>query len=182
MGFLRALFWEVIQNLPLIISFVVTVWLWARRHRIQAIVCLLAGSVISALFIRFTEPAIHGYHETVAVTIVNIVSLSVLMFLFAAYLGSEAKWNNWRTDLILGGLAGILLGIAQGLASPGDLLIGIIVHSLALALAAPVVLAGIRTLKTKTLPAALTGGLVITVMMTIIISLVDYSYFLLGLD
>ena len=182
MGFLRAVVWEIVQNLPLIISFVASVWLWSRRHRVQALACLLTGSIITALLIRFTEPIIHGYHETIAVTIVNIVSLSLFMFLFTIYLGSEATWSNWKTDLILGGLAGISLGIAQGIASPGDLLIGILLHSLALAVSAPIVLISIRSLKNKTLTQTLGGALGITALMTIVISLLDYSYFLLGLD
>jgi hypothetical protein len=52
----------------------------------------------------------------------------------------------------------------------------------ALGLSAPVVLINTRTLKAKPLPAALNGALLITVMMTLIISMLDYSYFLLGLD
>jgi len=181
-GFLNAVFWEFVQNLPLIVSFVVTVWLWARGSKTTAIACLLAGSIVTALLIRFTLPFIHGYHETTAVTFVNGVSLSVFMLLFTIYLGSEARWSSWKTDLILGGMAGMLFGIAQGIASPGDPLIGIILHSLALVLAAPVILISVRSLKTKTLPATLRGALMITAMMTIIISLLDYSYFLLGLD
>lgn len=182
MGFLGAIFWELLQNLPLIISFVATVWLWSRQYRRKAIACLLAGSIISALLIRFIEPIIHGYHETVEVTLVNILSLSLLMFLFAAYLGSEARWSNWKTDVIFGGLAGIFLGIAQGVASADGPMIGVVLHALSLAVAAPVVLIGIRSLKTTSLSAALRGALLVSVMMTIVISVLDYSYFLLGLD
>lgn len=182
LGFLRALFWETLQNLPLIISFAIGVWLWSRGTRLAASACLLAGGAITALLIRYTEPIIHGYHETTAVTILNMVNLSLLMLLFTAYLGSQARWSNWKTDTLLGGLAGILFGAAQGLASPGDALIGIILHSLALALSAPMILISIRSLKGKSLPETLRGALMITVMMTIIISLLDYSYFLLGLD
>lgn len=182
MGFLRAVFWEVVQNLPLIISFVTAVWLWTQRHRIRAVACLLIGSIMSSLIIRFTEPVIHGYYETVESTLVNMVGLSLLMFLFTVYLASESRWSNWKTDMILGGVAGILLGVAQGIASSGDLLIGIVVHSLALSLSAPVVLISIRSLKNKRLSATLTGALVITAMMTVVISVLDYSYFLLGLD
>jgi hypothetical protein len=182
LGYLRALFWETVQNLPLIICFVIGVWFWSQGNKIKAIVCLLAGSTITALFIRYTEPIIHGYHETTAVTILNMVNLSLLMLLFTVYLSSEAKWSNWKTDTTLGGLVGILFGAAQGIASPGDPLIGIILHSLALALSAPVILISIRGLKSKSLPETLRGALMITAMMTIIISLLDYSYFLLGLD
>jgi hypothetical protein len=181
-GFTGAIVWELIQNLPLILSFVLTVWWWAHRDKRKAIACLVIGSIVNALVIRFTEPSIHGYYETVGTTLVNVVSLGLLMFLFAAYLGSEAKWSNRRIDVLLGGLAGIFLGTAQGLASSGDLMIGIVLHSLALALAAPVVLIGIRALKGQTLSTALKGALLVSVMMTIIISLLDYSYFLVGLD
>jgi hypothetical protein len=182
MGFFRAIFWEVIQNLPLIICFVLSVWLWTRAHIVKATVCLLTGSIITALLIRYTEPIIHGYYETAEVTIVNIVSMSLLLFLFTLYLSSKARWSNWKTDAILGGAAGMLFGAAQGIASDGDPLIGIVLHSLALALVAPVVLISIRSLKDKDLSETLGGTIMITAMMTVIISLLDYSYFLLGLD
>jgi hypothetical protein len=182
MGFLRAIFWEQIQNLPLILFFILTVWLWARRHRRAALVCAIAGSILSALGIRFILPSIHGYSETIQVTLVNMVSLSVLMLVFAAYLGSDAGWSNRKTDVLLGGLAGVCLGVAQGLASAGDPWFGVALHSLALSLAAPVVLISTRTLKDRTLSASLAGGLLISAMMTIVISLLDYSYFLLGLE
>ena len=139
MGFAGAVIWELIQNLPLVLSFVLTVWWWAHEEKRKAIVCLVVGSIVNAVVIRFTEPSIHGYYETVQTTLVNVVSLGLLMFLFAAYLGSEAQWSNRKTDVLLGSLAGIFLGMAQGLTSSGDLMIGIVLHSLALALAAPVV-------------------------------------------
>ena len=182
MEFFGAVFLELVQNLPLMISFVAAVWLWGREYGRQAILFLMAGSIISSLLIRFTEPSIHGYHEPIGVTVVNFVSLGLVMALFTIYLGSETKWCNWKTDLILGGLAGILVGTAQGAASPGAPIVGVAVHSLAFALSAPVALIGIRVLKTKTSLEALTGSLVITALVTIIISLVDYSYFLFGFD
>jgi hypothetical protein len=181
-GFAGAIIWELIQNLPLILCFVLTVWWWAHKDRRKASVCLFVGSIVNALIIRFTEPSIHGYYETLQTTLVNVLSLGLLMFLFAAYLGSEAEWSNRKIDVLLGSLAGIFLGTLQGLASSGDLLIGIVLHSLALALAAPVVLIGIRALKTQSLATALKGAFLVSVMMTIIISLLDYSYFLVGLD
>jgi hypothetical protein len=85
-------------------------------------------------------------------------------------------------DVILGGSAAMLLAIGQGIASAGVPWLDIVLHTAALGLSAPVVLINTRTLKAKPLPAALNGALLITVMMTLIISMLDYSYFLLGLD
>jgi hypothetical protein len=115
-----------------------------------------------------------------AVTVVNMLSLCVILPLFTVYLGSEASWNNRKTDAILSGLAAILLAIGQGIASAGVPWLDIVLHAMALGLSAPVVLISTRTLKAKPLPAALNGALLITVMMSVIISMVDYSYFLLG--
>lgn len=182
MGFFRAMGWEFVQNLPLIMAFVAGVWLWTRRHQRLALICLVAGSISTALLIRFTLPYIHGYHEKMAVTLFNMLSLCAILSLFTVYLGSEARWNNWKTDAILGGLAAMLLAIGQGMASAGDPWLGIALHAVALGLSAPVVLISTRTLKARPLPAALNGALLITVMMTLIISILDYSYFLLGLD
>jgi hypothetical protein len=180
MGFLGAVFWEFIQNLPLIMSFAAAIWFWAQQSkRKKAVICILVGSVTGSLLIRFTEPSIHGYVEPLGVTIVNIVSMSVLMFAFTAYLGSETKWSNWKVDLILGGMAGVLLGAAQGLASPGAPIVGVAIHCLAFALPFPLALIGIRASKTKALPSALLSSVLITAAVTLAISLIDYSYFLL---
>lgn len=181
MGFVRAVGLEFLQNLPLIMSFVAGVWLWARRYQRTALICLVAGSISTALVIRFTLPYIRGYNETMAVTAVNMLSLCVILPLFTVYLGSEARWNNWKMDVILGGSAAMLLAIGQGIASAGVPWLDIVLHTVALGLSAPVVLINTRTLKAKPLPAALSGALLITVMMTVIISMLDYSYFLLGL-
>jgi hypothetical protein len=139
---------------------------------------MLTGSVIGSLLIRITELNLSGYEEPVEATVVNIASMSLLMIPFTAYLASQTKWSNWKMDLVFGGGAGVLLGTAQGLASPGAPVIGVIIHCLALALSLPLVLIGIRALKNMTLPSALIRSVPITAAMTLVISLVDYGYFL----
>jgi hypothetical protein len=180
--FIQAVLWEFIQNLPLVVAFVAAVWLWARKRIAMAIVLAIAGSTVGSLIIRFTEPLIHNYHEPIAATITNIVAMSIMMLLFTLYLGSEAKWSSWKTDLILGGLAGVLLGVAQGLSTPGAPIVGVIAQTLIFGLVAAVVLIGIRTLKSRPLSVALGGGVLLTAAMTILISLISYSYFLFGLE
>lgn len=178
MGFFGAVFWEFVQNLPPIVFFVAAVWLWAQQRRREAVTCVLIGSVTGSLLIRFTEPSIHGYVEPIGVTVVNVVITSLLMLVFLVYLGSEARWSNWKIDLVLGGLAGVLLGAAQGLASPGAPIVGVAVHCLAFTLSFPLALISMRALKAGTLLLALVGSILITAAVTLAISLIDYGYFL----
>jgi len=178
-SFGAALFWEFVQNVPLIAAFVVAVWFWAQQSRAKALASMLAGSIIGSLLIRFTEPSIHGYVEPVWVTLVNIIVMALLMVPFAAYLGSESRWSNWRMDLLFGGGAGILLGLAQGASTPGAPLVGVAIHCLSFALSFPLALIGIRLLKGRSLPFALISSVLVTAVVTLVIGLVDYTYFLL---
>jgi hypothetical protein len=177
--FINALFWEFVQNLPILVLFVAAVWFWAQRSKAKAMTCIAAGAVAAALVIRFTEPLTSGYWEPVSVTIVNVVSMSVLQFLVAAYLGTEARWSNQKMDLVVGGLTGVSLAIAQGVASQGSPLIGIILHSVALGVACALILVAIRMLKGKSLASALANSILIVVVMTLLIGVIDYGYFLI---
>lgn len=178
-AFGTAIFWEFVQNVPLIAALVAGVWWWAKRQRAKALAVMVIGSTVGSLLIRFTEPIIHSYVEPVWVTFVNIVMMSLLMLPFAAYLGSEGRWSHWRMDLALGGGAGILLGLAQGLATPGAPVIGVAIHCLSFALAFPLALIGIRLLKGRSLSVALANSVLITAVVTLVIGFVDYAYFLL---
>jgi len=180
--FLIAFFWEFMQNLPPVIGFVVAVWLWKQRRRREAVVCAVGGGVAGALLIRFTEATINDIVEPVAVTITNILVFSLGMLLFVAYLGAEgqSKWSTWKMDLILGWGMGILIGVSQALATGGVHILGIIVHSLAMALPIPLVLIGLRALlkNISTLTSALIRSVLLAIAMTLIIGLVDYTYLL----
>ena len=175
-----SVFWEFWQNLSVIVFFVVAVWLWAKGHRVKAVGCAVAGAVVGSLVIRFTEVMADGSREAMSVTLINMITLSVLQVLFILYLGVEKEWSNWKTDLMLGGVAGVLLAITQGLAAPGGLLIGVILHSVALAMVGGIVLVGVRLLKGQPLIKASLYSVLITVTMTLVISLIDYSYRLLS--
>lgn len=180
MKFLNAVFWEFVQNLPVIVLFVAAVWLWSRERKRQSVACTLTGAIVGSLIIRFTEPLKSGYHEPWSITVTNVVAMSLLQLLFTAYLGTETNWSNWKTDMLLGALAGIALAAAQGLASQGSPLIGIILHSVALAVAGALVLVGIRKTKGQALIPALGSAILLVIVMTLFISAIDYGYFLFG--
>lgn len=180
MKFLNAVFWELVQIAPVIVLFITAVWLWARMRKVWSVACALGGAVVGSLLVRLTELTANGYCEPLAVTGVNIVSMSLLQILFTAYLGTEANWSNRKTDLLLGAMAGISLAVAQGLAPQGLPLIAIVGHGIPLAAVGSLVLLGIRKLKNQTLASALANGALLAVATTLFISAIDYGHFLWG--
>jgi hypothetical protein len=171
-----SVFWEFWQNLTVILPFVVAVWLWTRGSVAKAIGCALIGAIGGSLVIRFTEVMADGSREAVRATLINVVALSVMQIPFVAYLSVEKQWSNWKTDLVLGAVAGLLLAISQGLATPGGLLIGVVLHSIALATVGAMVMVGVRLLRGQSLIKAALFSVLITVTMTLVISLLDYGY------
>jgi len=179
MRFFQVIFWEFVQNLPLVVAFFVAVWLWAQNRKPFAIICMLTGSVTGALVIRFTESHISGkVIERVEVTLINIVVIGFAMILCTAYLASENRYSNWKLDLILGGGVGILLSTAQGLATPGIATIDWIFHCLAFTITLPLALMSIRASKARDLPSSLVISIFVTFFMSVTISLIDYTEFL----
>ncbi|HQE92340.1 MAG TPA: hypothetical protein PLH19_06710 [Anaerolineae bacterium] len=179
MSFINAIFWEFMQNVPVLVLFTAALWLWARGRRRDAIVCSAVSAVVGSLLIRFTEPFISGYHEPWSVTLVNIVAFGGLQVLFAAYLNAESRWSHWKTDALCGGLAGVGLALAQGMAANGAPWIGIVLHGLALGLVGALLMSGLRQQKDKPLRTALMNAAGLALFMTLVISAIDYSYLLL---
>ncbi len=179
MRFFNALVWEFVQNMPVIVLFVAGVWMWARQQRRVAVAVMVVGGVIGALIIRFTEPFINGYHEPWGTTLINIVGFALLQVLFAAYLGTETRWSNWRTDVCLGVLGGAALALVQGVTVPGSLLIGVVLHSMALGSTGAFMVVSVRRLRDRSLRAALVGAAVAALLMTLLIGVIDYGYLLL---
>lgn len=175
-----SVFWEFWQNLPVIVLFVIAVWLWARKRKAGAIGCALVGAICGSLIIRFTETMPDGGREAVRVTVTNLIVLGGMQIPFMAYLGVEKEWSNYKTDLLLGAVAGLLLATSQGLATPDVQLGRVILHAIALAVVGAMALVGVRLLKTQPLAKALLHSLLITVTMTLVISLLDYGYRLAG--
>jgi len=179
MRFLSALFWEYVQNAPALVCLIGALWHWARDEKRRAVGCALAGAFAGALLIRYTEPLASGYVEPPSVTLINLIAMAILELLLAVYLAAETNWSNWQVDLGMGALAGLSLGMSQGVASPDSPLIGIVVHTVALGLAGVFVLVGARKLKTEPLRTALAYGMLLAVVMTLAIGVLDYGYYLI---
>jgi hypothetical protein len=167
--FLKIVFWESAQNLPIIAGFIAALTLWQQSRWGSAIACIVTGSAIGALIIRITESKIvESRRESWRVTISNIAVMSVLAFVLIIYL--SAQWSSWQTDLLFGALAGFGLAVAQDLAARER--IGIR-HGIALGFAVFIILTGVRVL-VAALP-ILANVLIITAVITLIISLIDYG-------
>lgn len=170
MRFLNALFWEFVQNLPLVAGFFVALQLWRQGWVVGAGASMLVGSTLGALTIWATESkVIKGHREPVRVVVTNALAITLLMFVSVAYL--SAGWGNWGTDLAVGILAGVGLGAAQSLAAGEPIAIR---HCLAFAASLPPALIGIRMLMAASLPLLL-DILLITAVATVIIGWVDYG-------
>ena len=166
---IRILTWEFIQNLPLVTGLTLAQQFWQQERWGAAVASIVVSSIIGSLLIRFTEAKIiTKRREPISVTITNIIVMSLLMLIVIAYL--NASWSNWQVDLIVGVLVGALLSVAQNLAAKKR--IGV-KHMLAFVFAFPLALIVIRTL-VDILPTAATI-LLITIIVTIVISLLDYD-------
>ncbi|MBN2004786.1 MAG: hypothetical protein JXA21_15620 [Anaerolineae bacterium] len=173
MKFIIAIFWELVENLPIILLFVTAVWLWAHQHRRNAVICCIVGGVSSALIIRFTEPFFSGYYEPWALTLVNVGIFTLLQVPFVAYLGTKTKWGTRVTDSLLGGITGVGIAIAQGIA--GNIQwITVVLHALALGIVGTLLIGSIRHYAQYSLQKALIAALLFVVFMTLLIGLIDY--------
>lgn len=174
MKFFEAVFWELVENLPIILLFVTAVWLWTRQRRRDAIICCTVGGVSTALLIRFVEPFISGYYEPWVLSLLNIGLFVLLQIPFVAYLGAEAKGSR-VIDSLLGGATGVGLAVAQGITGSASWA-ATVLHAVALGIVGALLLGSIHHLAQGSLRKALIMILLFVVFMTLLISIIDYHY------
>lgn len=173
MRFLGDIQWGFLYNAPMIISLVVAVRYWAQEKKALSVVCALTGGVARPLLVRFVDPVISGCQAPVNLTLVNAASMGLLQVLLVAYLGTEANWSNWKVDLGLGGVAGVSMAVARGIASPRMPLVTAVLSSTALAVGGAAAFVGIRELKRRTLLLALTSAALLAAAVTFALSAID---------
>ena len=168
MRFFDGIQWEFVHRVPVIVLLVTAVWYWAQGKRGRSIACALGGAVAGPLLVRLGSAATGAAREALEATVVNAISMSLLHLLLVAYLGTEANWSNWRFDLVLGGLAGLSLALAERIAVREASLAAALWPSLAFGAGGALGLLVIRELKRCTLALALTGGALLAALMTIV--------------
>ncbi len=168
--FFEVFFWELIQNVPFAAGFVISRDLWQQGRWGAAVVCMVLGSSIGALAIHATESKIvTGHREPLRVVATNALAMTVLMFVAVIYL--SAGWSSWKTDLLVGVLAGVGMATAQDLAAGKKTIDAR--HCVALGFSAPISLIVVRVLGTVlSVPSNI---LIISIAITLLIVLVDYG-------
>lgn len=176
MKFLRALFWESLQNLPMILGFMLAAWLLAGSL-ILSLLALLAGILAGNLIMHYTEPKLHAepVESTLKGTLINIVAFIAISIPFLFYFTAQNRWISWKTDLIFGALAGVLLTLIQSAAWEGDKS-RMVLHGLAMLVSFPLIMIGIRyALTLESWLLMLLAGTGITILASAFIVLIDYQ-------
>lgn len=167
--FWRVLFWEFVQNLPLVSGFLWGLALWREGKWQLTLVVTVAGSVLGSLAIWATESKIiKGHRESWPVVGMNVLAITGLTIVLIAYLA--ASWSRWWTDLLAGAAGGIVLAVAQDVAAGNRIGLG---HALAFALSFAAGLVGVRLLS-GALP-LLVSVLIVGLLVTAAIVLLDYG-------
>jgi len=106
--------WESSKNLPLILGFVAAARLWPE-NLLAGLATLLVGIGLGVAVTRAVEPKLHQerYEMRWENTVVNFFLFVALSIPFIYYFHVENTWANWRTDLIAGICAGVLLTFGQ---------------------------------------------------------------------
>lgn len=176
MKFLRALFWESLQNLPLLGGFLVGARMMQNGRVGLALVCALVGILLGVLVMHFTETRLHPdtYTSTLKGVVVNALVFFVLAVPFLFYYGGQARWIGWRSDIVLGVVIGLVMTAGQGLGWEGDRR-RLIQHAAAMAAACPLIMLAIRyALRIPTWGTMLGSCLLFTVAISAVIVLIDY--------
>jgi hypothetical protein len=183
MKFFFVLFWEVVENLPMSIGFLIAVRV-RRKSLAVALASLMAGTVLSSVLIcaiqayRLSGVPELDHPPPSAALFVNILTFTGMGSLVMLYCSAEAWWSNWKTDIVLGLLSGLLIALAQASLSWSVDVFHIPLHLIASAMSGPVFLLGVRRLRgVRSWPLALAGIAVCAVIASAIVVAIDYRPF-----
>jgi hypothetical protein len=168
----RILIWELAQNFPPLVAFLMAAWLWQEQQPVQALFWILAGGLSGALLGRLTQFKITARLQPESITVTNIAILTSVMLLCVIYVMSEVAWSNWRVDLVIGIITGLLwpffpLSTRAARFSRRDWFR----RALPLSVAVPLLLGAVRWLAGSSLLLTLIGAILITVGLTLFLHL-----------
>ena len=171
--FLVILFWEMLENFPMLVGFMLAIRFWTGNLDL-ALACLLSGAALGAGMIHFTEGKKLSNHPTLKETLINFLVFAVLgiplVFYFVA---DDAWWSNWMTDVLFGIVVGGMLTVGESWGWRNTSAMK--VHAVSMAIAAALFLLGIRfTYRVESLIAMFAVGVVLNLFVSIMIVSLEY--------
>ncbi len=168
--------WESLENLPLLLGFVLAARLWMGNFE-TGLSVLVAGMGLGVLVTRYVEPKLHkGNHEVRWIsTLVNFLLFVVLAIPFVYYFRADTHWINWKTDLLAGLAAGLLLTFVQSLHWTGKKS-RMVLHGAAMVVAIPVIMVGLRyIIRMENWDIALFLTVLLILFSSLVITVIDYQ-------
>lgn len=175
MKLLTVWMWESLENLPMILGFVIAARLWEDSLPVGLTV-LVIGMGSGVLITRLVEPKLHKEKHKVrwVSVLVNFMLFVALAIPFVYYFRVDTFWLNWKTDLLGGMAAALLLTFVQSTHWSGPKS-RMLLHGAAMMVAFPVIMLGLRTIihMDGWWPSMLLT-LLLTLFASLIIALIDY--------
>ena len=175
MKLLNVWIWESLENLPMIIGFVIGSRLWEESIPF-GLIALITGMGLGVLVTRALEPKLHPEkHEVRWVSVVlNFFLFVGLAVPFVYYFRADTSLINWKTDLLGGMAAGLLLTIVQSTHWSGPKS-RMLLHGAAMMTAFPIIMLGLRNIiRIKVWGFSILLTLLLTLFASFLIALIDY--------
>jgi hypothetical protein len=171
--FLAILFWETLENAPLLIGFLLAIRVHSENLAL-AFVYLFVGIALGVGLIHVTEVKKFSNQPTMKETLINFVVFMVLAIPFLFYFSSDGVWwSNWITDIVLGVIAGSALAVGESWGWRNTATVK--AHAVSMAITAILFLLGIRlTHGIESITTILILSVVFNLFISIIIVWIDY--------
>lgn len=175
MKLLNVWMWESLENLPMILGFVIAARLWDDNIP-AGLAALVIGMGLGVFVTRLVEPKLHKTkHEVRWVSVlVNFVLFVGIAIPFVYYFRADTRWLNWKTDLLAGLVAALLLTLVQSTHWSGPKS-RMLLHGAAMAVSFPIIMLGLRTIiSVDSWGLSMLLTFLLTLFASLIIALIDY--------
>lgn len=172
--FLKIVFWETLENIPLFLGFLLAIK-FRSDSLLVAFICLVIGTTLGSGLIHFTEIKKYSNQPSLKETLTNFLVFTFMAVPFIFYFSTvDVWWSNWVTDLGLGIISGGGIALSESWGWNNAKVSTVRTHAISMAIAATLLFMGIRILHPLPLGIVLSAGLGLTLVVSIIISRIDY--------
>lgn len=176
MRLINVWFWESLENLPMILGFVLAARLWGENI-LSGLIVLTFGMAGGVFVTRQVEPKLHKEKHEVRwrSVLINFLLFVALAIPFVYYFRAETSWFNWMTDLLGGIAAAILLTLIQSTHWRGPKS-RMLMHGAAMVVAFPIIMLGLRfIIRIEGWGLSILFAILITLFASLVIALIDYQ-------